>query len=129
MRTSRLAFAIALVASSLVDAMPTSSFRSPFHHARSHKRDSSPKLVVAHHMVGNTYPYTQEDWASDIQAAHSAGIDGFALNIGTDDWQPSQVASAYVVLHPFFASILIVDTVIKPLLHPVRTSSYSFLLI
>lgn len=91
---SGLAIAIALVASSFADAMPT--FRSPFHHRRSHKRDSAPKLVVAHHMVGNTYPYTQNDWASDIQAAHNAGIDGFALNIGTDDWQPTQVASAYV---------------------------------
>lgn len=94
---SSLAIAIALAASGFVDAMPTLSFRSPFHHGRSHKRDDAPKLVVAHHMVGNTYPYTQNDWASDIQAAHDAGIDGFALNIGTDDWQPAQVASAYVV--------------------------------
>jgi glucan endo-1,3-alpha-glucosidase len=32
-------------------------------------------------MVGNTFPFTQADWAKDIALAHSVGIDGFALNI------------------------------------------------
>ncbi|TFY74984.1 hypothetical protein EWM64_g9028 [Hericium alpestre] len=27
--------------------------------------------------------------------AHASGIDGFALNVGRDDWQPGQVANAY----------------------------------
>ena len=96
MRASTLVFTVALFASALVDAMPlTFSLRSPFNHRhKAAKRDGAQKFVVAHHMVGNTYPYTQDDWASDIQAAHAAGIDGFALNIGTDDWQPGQVASA-----------------------------------
>lgn len=79
----------------LVHAMPHP--RSPFTHHRPslQKKDSgNPKLVVAHHMVGNTYPYTQDDWKADIEQAHAAGIDGFALNIGTDEWQPNQVASA-----------------------------------
>ncbi|KAG9313201.1 glycoside hydrolase family 71 protein [Chiua virens] len=58
------------------------------------KRDS-PKYVVAHFMVGNTYPYTQQDWLSDICLAHQSGIDGFALNVGKDPWQPQQVANAY----------------------------------
>ena len=91
----------------LVDAMPTFKMRSPFQHRSKAsplpvKRDDppppnpNPKLVVAHHMVGNTYPYTPQDWADDIQDAHDAGIDGFALNIGTDEWQPKQVAAAYV---------------------------------
>ncbi|KAF8631025.1 hypothetical protein AX15_002636 [Amanita polypyramis BW_CC] len=53
------------------------------------------KYVVAHHMVGNTYPYTLNDWADDIAQAHAAGIDGFALNMGRDDWQPARVADAY----------------------------------
>ncbi len=39
-------------------------------------------------MVGNTFPYTVQDWADDITLAHSSGIDGFALNIGSDDWEP-----------------------------------------
>ena len=52
------------------------------------------KYVVAHHMVGNTYPYTLSDWADDIAQAHAAGIDGFALNMGSDEWQPARVADA-----------------------------------
>jgi hypothetical protein len=35
--------------------------------------------------VGNTYSYTQADWASDIAAAQAAGIDAFALNCGSTD--------------------------------------------
>ncbi|KIM43198.1 glycoside hydrolase family 71 protein [Hebeloma cylindrosporum] len=57
--------------------------------------DGSRKYVVAHHMVGNTFPYTPQDWADDIALAHASGIDGFALNMGTDDWQPARVADAY----------------------------------
>ncbi|CAA7261571.1 unnamed protein product [Cyclocybe aegerita] len=57
--------------------------------------DGSRKYVVAHHMVGNTFPYTLEDWAEDISLAHAAGIDGFALNMGRDEWQPARVADAY----------------------------------
>ncbi|EIM86043.1 glycoside hydrolase [Stereum hirsutum FP-91666 SS1] len=55
----------------------------------------SDKYVVAHHMVGNTYPYTVDTWAADIALAYANGIDGFALNIGSDDWQPARVADAY----------------------------------
>ncbi|KAI0061704.1 glycoside hydrolase [Artomyces pyxidatus] len=46
-------------------------------------------------MVGNTFPYTTTDWANDIALAHDNGIDGFALNIGSDSWQPARVADAY----------------------------------
>ncbi|KAJ3740091.1 glycoside hydrolase family 71 protein [Lentinula detonsa] len=56
---------------------------------------SANKYVVAHHMVGNTFPYTSQDWLNDIKLAHASGIDGFALNIGSDDWQPARVADAY----------------------------------
>jgi glucan endo-1,3-alpha-glucosidase len=55
---------------------------------------SSQKYVVAHFMVGNTYPYTVDNWASDIALAYSAGIDAFALNVGSDEWQPQRVADA-----------------------------------
>ncbi|KAF8627473.1 hypothetical protein AX17_006285 [Amanita inopinata Kibby_2008] len=55
----------------------------------------SRKYVVAHHIVGNTYPYTLDDWADDITLAYAAGIDGFALNIGRDEWEPARVADAY----------------------------------
>ncbi|KAF5332414.1 hypothetical protein D9758_015098 [Tetrapyrgos nigripes] len=47
--------------------------------------------VVAHHIVGNTI----QDWPDDISLASKHNIDGFALNIGTDSWQPDCVADAY----------------------------------
>jgi glucan endo-1,3-alpha-glucosidase len=58
----------------------------------------NPKLVVAHVIVGNTYAFTPAAWAADMQLAQGAGIDGFALNVGSDSWQPGHVADAYVVL-------------------------------
>jgi glucan endo-1,3-alpha-glucosidase len=56
---------------------------------------SSDHVVWAHHMVGNTYPYSQSSWLSDVNTASSAGIDGFALNMGSDYWQPDRIADAY----------------------------------
>lgn len=58
------------------------------------KRDGEQKYVFAHHMVGNTYPYTSQDWLDDINLAHANGIDAFALNIGSDSWQPDRVKDA-----------------------------------
>ncbi|KAJ1548344.1 hypothetical protein HK405_003599 [Cladochytrium tenue] len=60
--------------------------------------------VWAHHMVGNTYPYTQDNWASDIALASSYGIDGFALNVGSDSWQPARVADAFAAAEASGAS-------------------------
>jgi len=56
--------------------------------------NSNLKIVVAHHMVGNTYPYKLKDWEDDIRLAHASGIDGFALNMGQDEWQPTRIADA-----------------------------------
>ncbi|WVQ62263.1 uncharacterized protein L199_000402 [Kwoniella botswanensis] len=56
---------------------------------------SESHYVWAHHMVGNTYPYTQSNWASDISQAQAAGIDGFALNMGSDSWQVDRISDAY----------------------------------
>jgi hypothetical protein len=54
-----------------------------------------PKLVVAHMMVGNTYSYSVDTWASDIKLASANGIDGFALNIGSAaPFTDTQVANA-----------------------------------
>ncbi|KAF7313455.1 hypothetical protein HMN09_00501400 [Mycena chlorophos] len=55
----------------------------------------SQRYVVAHFMVGNTYPYTTSDWAQDISLASSKGIDAFALNVGRDPWQPDRIKDAY----------------------------------
>lgn len=51
--------------------------------------------VWAHHMVGNTYSYSRSDWETDIRLAQAAGIDGFALNVGIEQWQRDQSAVAY----------------------------------
>ena len=56
------------------------------------------KRVIAHHMVGNTNPYTLDTWSTDISLALGAGIDGFALNVGSGgvgNWQREQVKNAY----------------------------------
>lgn len=43
------------------------------------------KKVFAHFMVGNAANMQQSDWVNDITLAKNAGIDGFALNIATQD--------------------------------------------
>ncbi|TXT15624.1 hypothetical protein VHUM_00127 [Vanrija humicola] len=53
------------------------------------------KAVYAHHMVGNAYSYGVADWQRDINAAKAAGVDGFALNMGTEDWQRARTIDAY----------------------------------
>lgn len=86
--------------STVAYALPFARARphSPFAHRSSMKakRDDSQKYVVAHFMMGNAYPYTTEDFEDDIKLASASGIDAFALNIGTDSWQPDHVRSAYV---------------------------------
>lgn len=57
-------------------------------------------------MVGNTYPYTVDTWAADIALAYANGIDSFALNIGSDDWQPARVADAYVSLATLMSEVI-----------------------
>ncbi|KAF8900122.1 glycosyl hydrolase family 71-domain-containing protein [Gymnopilus junonius] len=56
------------------------------------KRDGT-KYVFMHHV--NTFPYTYDDWLDDIQKIAANGADAIALNIGSDDWQRTQVATAY----------------------------------
>ncbi|THH03990.1 hypothetical protein EW145_g5848 [Phellinidium pouzarii] len=59
------------------------------------KRGSGQKYVFAHHIVGNTFSYTVDNWLDDIKLANANGIDAFALNIGSDSWEPNQVKKAY----------------------------------
>ena len=56
--------------------------------------NGSQKSVFAHFMVGNTFPYTVDDWNQDIALASASGIDGFALNTGSDSWEPARIADA-----------------------------------
>jgi Glycosyl hydrolase family 71 len=53
------------------------------------------KAVFAHVIVGNNGVYTETDWYKDIKAAASALIDGFALNIGNDDFTDTQLNNTY----------------------------------
>ncbi|KAH6904267.1 alpha-1,3-glucanase [Coprinopsis sp. MPI-PUGE-AT-0042] len=53
------------------------------------------KPVLAHFIVGNSYPYTYDTWLRDVNLAASHGFDGFALNVGRDDWQNARVADAF----------------------------------
>ncbi|KDQ50875.1 glycoside hydrolase family 71 protein [Jaapia argillacea MUCL 33604] len=46
-------------------------------------------------MVGNTYPYRLDHWMSDIKLAHAHGFDGFALNVGREEWQRDRVGDCY----------------------------------
>ena len=94
MYTPALLFALGGFASLAVQAMPAGMLR----------RDTGTKAVFAHHMVGFTFSYTASDWTEDITAAHNAGIDGFALNVGVDSWQPSQVQAAYVLSDCFWCN-------------------------
>ncbi|EJD03163.1 glycoside hydrolase family 71 protein [Fomitiporia mediterranea MF3/22] len=85
------------------------------------KRDSNQKYVFAHHMVGNTAPYTVEDWKQDIQLANASGIDAFALNIGSDSWQSDQVKNAYTAAQQLgsnFKMFLSLDMSILPCVSP-----------
>ncbi|CAE7215672.1 unnamed protein product [Rhizoctonia solani] len=56
---------------------------------------ADPKAVFAHVVVGNTFNYTPDKWASDISLASSKAIDAFTMNVGKDDWQPARVLDAY----------------------------------
>ncbi|EIW73683.1 hypothetical protein TREMEDRAFT_37459 [Tremella mesenterica DSM 1558] len=54
--------------------------------------------MVAHFMLGNTYPFTEKDWLATFDLASEAGLDGFALNLGPEEWQFSQALMAYDLL-------------------------------
>lgn len=56
---------------------------------------SGTKFVWAHFILGNAYPYTYDTWMKDIRLASASGIDGFALNLGPDYWQPDRIRDAY----------------------------------
>lgn len=58
---------------------------------------SSTKVLYAHMMVGNTYTYTAADWDAEMSLAQTGGVDGFALNMGRDAWEPARIGDAYTV--------------------------------
>ncbi|KAG4220980.1 hypothetical protein PC116_g30542 [Phytophthora cactorum] len=59
-------------------------------------RQDAGRQVFAHYMVGLTNQQSRDQWQKDITEAKSAGIDGFALNIGSQDaWNGEQLQLAY----------------------------------
>ncbi|XDG06449.1 hypothetical protein ABKA04_006064 [Annulohypoxylon sp. FPYF3050] len=59
-------------------------------------RQGSGRQVFAHYMVGLTSGQSKDQWQKDITDAKSAGIDGFALNVGSQDsWNAEQLQLAY----------------------------------
>jgi glucan endo-1,3-alpha-glucosidase len=46
-------------------------------------------------MVGIVSTYAQADWENDMKIAKAHGVDGFALNIGKDDYSQKQLDLAY----------------------------------
>ncbi|KAH8824975.1 glycoside hydrolase [Flagelloscypha sp. PMI_526] len=80
------------------------------------RQEATGKLVVAHHMVGNTFPYTQQDWADDMALASANGIDGFALNYGPEEFNNDQLDNAYAAAAQFpdFKLFLSMDMSVLP---------------
>ena len=87
--------AVSESASATVSTAPSASASTTAPSSSDVPQASGDHVVWAHHMVGNTYPYALQDWRNDIDKAHSYGIDGFALNMGSDYWQPARIADAY----------------------------------
>nr|XP_018262317.1 uncharacterized protein I303_05333 [Kwoniella dejecticola CBS 10117]OBR84475.1 hypothetical protein I303_05333 [Kwoniella dejecticola CBS 10117] len=59
---------------------------------------NQPRLAVAHFMLGNTYPFTEQDWMKTFDLAEDTALDGLALNIGPEEWQLAQACTAYRLL-------------------------------
>ncbi|KAJ3508394.1 hypothetical protein NLJ89_g5780 [Agrocybe chaxingu] len=82
--------------------MPVSLFRRLFLPAPSlafglpRELRNASKALSSYIVAGwNTFPFQENDWKDAIALALSKGIDGFALDIGRDGWQPGRVADAY----------------------------------
>lgn len=59
---------------------------------------AADRQVFAHYMVGLTSGQTRDQWQLDISQAKASGIDGFALNIGSQDsYNDEQLRLAYDV--------------------------------
>lgn len=99
MRICTLIFALA---SSLVWTAPHASSRSLS------SRQTIDKLVFCHFMIGVVDDRTSaSDYDNDMRQAKAAGIDAFALNIGTDAFTNTQLEFAYESAHSNGMSVFI----------------------
>ncbi|KAF2004700.1 glycoside hydrolase family 71 protein [Amniculicola lignicola CBS 123094] len=69
---------------------------APFSHSVVQRQDGSDRLVFCHFMMGIVpNRKSSSDYDTDMQLAKAAGIDAFALNIGTDPYTNDQLTYAY----------------------------------
>ncbi|KAI0056333.1 glycoside hydrolase [Artomyces pyxidatus] len=96
---------LALLLSFLTATLPVSASpvaeASESQEARRRSEVDDTKIVSAHFMVGNTYPYTYDNWATDISLAAAHGIEAFALNTGSESWQQDRIDDAYAAALAF----------------------------
>jgi len=59
------------------------------------------KQVFAHYMIGNSYATTQDMFKIDLVHAVGMGVDGFALNLGPEDWMWDRVDKLYAAAREF----------------------------
>jgi len=94
------------------------------------RRQACENKVFAHLIIGNTYNYTQQDFLTEIQIAHAAGIDGFALNFAlpvnfsSTDLSLNQVYSAAEQYGNGFGLFLSFDYGVVPNWEPSVVISY-----
>lgn len=86
------------------------------------KQSSNGKLVFAHFMVGIVSTYALNDWVYDMTLASSYGIDGFALNIGKDDYTDAQLSLAYEAANGLGFKVFISVDVSQPFYVHSRTA-------
>jgi len=81
---------------SVLAATASTAFGSALYYDRNEIVErADQKYVFAHFIVGIVASYQQSDWENDIKLAQAIGIDGFALNIGKDDYNDQQLGFAY----------------------------------
>lgn len=94
-------FASALIVAPVSGGVPEANFPSSTLFRMKMTSQAGDKYVFAHFMMGNTYPYKPENFLKDIRDAVNTGVDGFALNLGQDEWTSSRVETFFSVARDF----------------------------
>jgi len=78
--------------------------------------NANSQNVFAHYMMGNSYPSDVGNFANNIRIASSIGIDGFALNIGPDDWMADRISKMFnaATQFPNFRLFISFDMAVMP---------------
>lgn len=91
-----LAALLSLVTGSRLPRTPIGSRNNVNSMMNMPRQEDGTKMVFAHYMLGLTSGQTAEQWTKDISDAQTAGVDGFALNMGPEDeWSVEQLGLAY----------------------------------